>query len=191
MESLRHIAILKKFEFLHQFSKKQNTIKKNCQLNWTEKFVDEAQQCFAFLPIEPKFKFAAEWSWFLETLLIWVAFNKTLEVKTSVQKRCFNKGIQIIFVQKIQLYHSIELYSSVMISKWNITPTFGGLLRKPEVYAKLYNPILNLVFLASTYLMHPRLVPFNFDYHIQVIVCNSACLTRAGLSESHRFWQTS
>ena len=44
-------------------------------------------------------------------------------------------------------------------------------------------PILNLVFLASTYLMHPRLVPFNFDYHIQVIVCNSACLTRAGLSE--------
>ena len=31
--------------------------------------------------------------------------------------------------------------------------------------------------------MHPRLVPFNFDYHIQVIVCNSACLTRAGLSE--------
>ena len=29
MESLRHTGILKSFEFLHQFSKKQNMIKKN------------------------------------------------------------------------------------------------------------------------------------------------------------------
>ena len=28
------------------------------QLNWTEKFVDSAQQCFAFLHMKPKFKFA-------------------------------------------------------------------------------------------------------------------------------------
>ena len=33
MESLCHTAILKKFEFLRQFSKKQNMIKKNYQLN--------------------------------------------------------------------------------------------------------------------------------------------------------------
>jgi hypothetical protein len=60
MESLRHTDILKKFEFLRQFSKKQNMIKKNYQLNCTEKFVDKARQCFAFLPIKPKFKFAVE-----------------------------------------------------------------------------------------------------------------------------------
>ena len=74
MESLWHTAILKKFEFLHQFSKKQNMIKKNYQLNWTEKFVDKAQQCFAFLPIKPKFKFSVEWSWLLEKYLIFVIF---------------------------------------------------------------------------------------------------------------------
>jgi hypothetical protein len=33
MESLWDTAILKKFEFLRQFSKKQNMIKKNYQLN--------------------------------------------------------------------------------------------------------------------------------------------------------------
>ena len=55
MESLRYTAILKKFEILPQFSKKQNMIKKNYQLNWTEKFVDKAQQCFAFLLMKPKF----------------------------------------------------------------------------------------------------------------------------------------
>ena len=60
MESLRHTAILKKFEFLRQFSKKQNMIKKNYQLNRNEKFVDKAQQCFAFLHIKPKFKFAVQ-----------------------------------------------------------------------------------------------------------------------------------
>ena len=67
MESLCHTAILKKLEFLRQISKKQNMIKKNYQLNWTKKFVDKAQQCFAFLPIKPEFKFSVEWSWFLET----------------------------------------------------------------------------------------------------------------------------
>ena len=61
--------------FLRQFSKKQNMIKKNYQLNWTEKFVDKAQQCFAFLHIKPKFKFAVQWSWFLETNLIWATFT--------------------------------------------------------------------------------------------------------------------
>ena len=46
------------FEFLRQFSKKQNMIKKKYLLNRNEKFVDKAQQCFAFLHIKPKFKFA-------------------------------------------------------------------------------------------------------------------------------------
>jgi len=46
MESLRHRVILnfEGFEFLRQFSYKQNMIKKNYQLNRTEKFVDKAQQ---------------------------------------------------------------------------------------------------------------------------------------------------
>jgi hypothetical protein len=60
MESLRHTAILKKFEFLHQFSKKQNMIKKNYQLNKNEKFIYKAQQCFAFIHIKPKVKFAVQ-----------------------------------------------------------------------------------------------------------------------------------
>ena len=55
------------FEFLRQYSKKQNMIKKKYQLNRNEKFVDKkAQQCFAFLHIKPKFKFAVQWSWFLK-----------------------------------------------------------------------------------------------------------------------------
>ena len=53
------------FEFLRQYSKKQNMIKKKYQLNWNEKFADKAQQFFAFLHIKPKFKFAVQWSWFL------------------------------------------------------------------------------------------------------------------------------
>jgi hypothetical protein len=60
MESLRHTTILKKIEFLRQFSRKQNMIKKNYQLNRNKKFVDKAQQCFAFLNIKPKFKFAVQ-----------------------------------------------------------------------------------------------------------------------------------
>jgi hypothetical protein len=52
MESLRHTAILK--YFLRQLSKK------NYQLNRNEKFVDKARQCFAFLQIKPKFKFAVQ-----------------------------------------------------------------------------------------------------------------------------------
>ena len=48
------------FEFLRQFNKKQNMIKKNYQLNRNEKFVDKARQCFAFLHIKPKFKFAVQ-----------------------------------------------------------------------------------------------------------------------------------
>ena len=39
----------------------------NYQLNRNEKFVDKAQQFFAFLHIKPKFKFAVQWSWFLES----------------------------------------------------------------------------------------------------------------------------
>ena len=62
-----HSDDLKRFEFLRQFSKKQDMIKKKYQLNRNEKFVDKAQQCFAFLHIKPKFKFAVQWSWFLET----------------------------------------------------------------------------------------------------------------------------
>ena len=52
IESLRHTAIFEEFEFLRQFSKKQNMIKKNYQLNRNEKFVDKAQQCFTFLHIK-------------------------------------------------------------------------------------------------------------------------------------------
>ena len=48
MESLRFTAILKSFEFLRQFSKNQNMIKKNYQLNRNKKFVDKAQLCTAF-----------------------------------------------------------------------------------------------------------------------------------------------
>ena len=48
------------YEFLRQFSKKQNMIKKKYQLNRNEKFVDKAQQCFTFLHIKPKFKFAVQ-----------------------------------------------------------------------------------------------------------------------------------
>ena len=53
MELLCPTAIFKKFEFLRQFSKKQSMIKKNYLLRWTEKFVDKARQCFAFLHIKP------------------------------------------------------------------------------------------------------------------------------------------
>ena len=62
MESLRHRGILnfEGFEFLRQFSYKQNMIKKNYQLNRHKKFVDKAQQCFALLHIKPKFKFVAQ-----------------------------------------------------------------------------------------------------------------------------------
>ena len=48
------------FEFMRQFSKKQNMIKKKYQLNRNEKFVEKAQQCFTFLHIKPKFKFAVQ-----------------------------------------------------------------------------------------------------------------------------------
>ena len=51
MESLCHTAILKWFEFLRQLNKKQNMIKKNYQLNWNEKFVEKAQQCFVKIQI--------------------------------------------------------------------------------------------------------------------------------------------
>jgi hypothetical protein len=53
-------SYFEEFEFLRQFSKKQNMIKKKYQLNRTEKFVDKAQQCFAFLHIKQKFKFAVQ-----------------------------------------------------------------------------------------------------------------------------------
>ena len=48
MESICNTAILKYFEFFRQFIRKQNMIKKNYQLNRKKKFVDKAQQCFAF-----------------------------------------------------------------------------------------------------------------------------------------------
>ena len=60
-------SYFEEFEFFRQFSKKQNRIKKKYQLNRIEKFVDKAKQCFAFLHIKQKFKFAVQWSWFLET----------------------------------------------------------------------------------------------------------------------------
>jgi hypothetical protein len=48
-------SYFEEFEFLCHFSKKQNMIKKKYQLNRNEKFVDKAQQCFAFLHIKSKF----------------------------------------------------------------------------------------------------------------------------------------
>ena len=45
MESLCHTDILRYFEFLRQFSKKQNMSKKKYQLKRNEKVVDKAQQC--------------------------------------------------------------------------------------------------------------------------------------------------
>jgi len=53
-------SYFEEFEFLRQFSKKQNMIKKKYQLNRNEKFADKAQQCFAFLHIKPKFKLAVQ-----------------------------------------------------------------------------------------------------------------------------------
>ena len=53
-------SYFEEFEFLPQFSMKQNMTKKKFQLNRNEKFVDKAQQCFAFLHIKPKFKFAVQ-----------------------------------------------------------------------------------------------------------------------------------
>jgi hypothetical protein len=53
-------SYFEEFEFLRHFSKKQNMIKKKYQLNRNEKFVDKAQQCFAFLHIKSKFKFAVQ-----------------------------------------------------------------------------------------------------------------------------------
>jgi hypothetical protein len=42
-------SYFEEFEFLRQFSKKQNMTKEKYQLNRNKKFVDKAQQCFAFL----------------------------------------------------------------------------------------------------------------------------------------------
>ena len=41
-------SYFEEFEFLRQFTKKQNMMKKKYQLNRNKKFVDKAQQCFAF-----------------------------------------------------------------------------------------------------------------------------------------------
>jgi hypothetical protein len=40
-------SYFEEFDFLRQFIKKQNMIKKKHQLNKKEKFVDKAHQCFA------------------------------------------------------------------------------------------------------------------------------------------------
>ena len=45
-------SYFEEFEFLRQFFKKQNMIKKKYQLNRNKKIVDKAQQCFAFLHIK-------------------------------------------------------------------------------------------------------------------------------------------
>ena len=59
------------FEFFRQFNKRQNMIKKNYQ------------QCFAFLHIKQKFKFAVHWNWFLETKLIWATFEKSINISSE------------------------------------------------------------------------------------------------------------
>ena len=60
-------SYFEEFDFLRQFSKKQNMTKKRYQLYRNEKFDDKAQQWFAFSHIKSNFKFAVQWSWFLET----------------------------------------------------------------------------------------------------------------------------
>ena len=73
-------SYFEEFEFLRQFSKKQNTIKKKYQLNRNEKFVDKAQQCFAFLQIKLKFKFSC----FLEMYLVNLRPFSTSEMISSL-----------------------------------------------------------------------------------------------------------
>ena len=53
-------SYFEEFKCLRQFSKKQNMIKKKNELNKNEKSVDKAPQCFDFLHIKPKFKFALQ-----------------------------------------------------------------------------------------------------------------------------------
>ena len=50
-------SILMNLNFCANSARSKTRAKKN-QLNRNEKFVDKAQQCFAFLHIKPKFKFA-------------------------------------------------------------------------------------------------------------------------------------
>ena len=101
MESLHNTASLKKFEFLHQFSKALRNLIMFCFEYWAPipaglcvtvqynlfrvKISSRiAMFCLYTLPqVKPaqaKFKcwqlLAVLWSWFLETLLIWVIFNK-------------------------------------------------------------------------------------------------------------------
>ena len=68
-------AILKYFEFLRANSARSKTWSRKT-ISWTEKFVDKAQQCFAFLHIKPKPKFAVEWSPHLE------------KINTAMVKKC-------------------------------------------------------------------------------------------------------
>ena len=62
-----HTAILKYVIWIFvPIQLKQNMMKKNYQLDRNEKFVDKAHQCLQ-IKLGPKFKYAVQWSWFLET----------------------------------------------------------------------------------------------------------------------------
>ena len=67
IESLRHIAILKNLNFCVNSARSKTWSRKTFCRTEIKKFVEKAQQCFALWHITPKFKFAVQWSWFLES----------------------------------------------------------------------------------------------------------------------------
>ena len=64
IESLRY-SYFEEFEFLRQLGKKQNMTKKKYQLNRNESLLTKHSNVLPFY--KPKFKFAVQWSLFLET----------------------------------------------------------------------------------------------------------------------------
>jgi hypothetical protein len=100
------------------FSKKQNMIKKIYQLNRNEKFVDKAQQCFAFLHIKSKFKFAIQWSWLLKMNLIWVIFNIADYANTDLC-RLSNKVEEKLAGKLSNLKSSSRRYSNATFTSTN------------------------------------------------------------------------
>ena len=93
------------FDFLGQFSKKQNMIKKNYQLNRIKKFVDKARKCFAFLHIKPKFKFAVlEWSWFKVSVFKLIPWNVVR------QSHLYRIGRHLQFCTSIPRFYSLSYF---------------------------------------------------------------------------------
>ena len=82
-------SYFEEFEFLNQFSKKQNMIKKKYQLNRNEKFVEKAKENFAFLKIKPKF-ISADIEKFTNFTILIVHLhlngNKAIAIKKNASK---------------------------------------------------------------------------------------------------------